>query len=74
MLPVVSCDVFSPSQLQLSVEEAQSQLLEMEQELRSLQKERDEAQKAALLLQNSMDQLTQVSHLLLHYFRSGARI
>lgn len=47
-------------QLQLSVEEAQSQVLEMELVLSTLQKERDEAQRAAALLQNSVDQLTQV--------------
>lgn len=50
-------------QLQLSVEEAQSRALEMEQELSVLHNERDEAQKAALLLQNSLDQLTKVSTL-----------
>lgn len=42
------------------MEEAQSRLLEMEQELSLLQRERDEAQKAAVLLQSSVDQLTQV--------------
>lgn len=47
-------------QLQLSVEKAQSQVLQMEQELSTLQTERDEAQRAAALLQNSVDQLTQV--------------
>lgn len=43
------------------MEEAQSQVLEMEQELRSLQKERDEAQEATVLLKNSVEQLTQVT-------------
>lgn len=47
-------------QLQLSVEEAQSQVLQMEQVLSTLQTERDEAQRAAAVLQNSVDQLTQV--------------
>lgn len=42
------------------MEEAQSRLLEMEQELSLLQRERDEAQRAAVLLQGSVDQLTQV--------------
>lgn len=50
----------SPVQLQLAVEEAKSQALQMEQVLSNLQKERDEAQRAANLLQNSVDQLTQV--------------
>lgn len=50
----------SSVQLQLSVEEAQSQVLQMEPVLRTLQTERDEAQRAAALLQNSVDQLTQV--------------
>ncbi|XP_031153874.1 coiled-coil domain-containing protein 18 isoform X2 [Sander lucioperca] len=45
--------------LQLSLEEAQSRVLQMEQELSSLRRERDEAQEAALLLQSSVDQLTQ---------------
>lgn len=52
--------VVSSMQLQLSVEEAQSQVLEMELVLSTLQTERDEAQRAAALLQNSVDQLTQV--------------
>lgn len=60
MLPVVSKGTFSPLQLQLSVEEAQSQVFEMEQELSLLQRERDEAQKAAVQLQSNVDQLTQV--------------
>lgn len=60
MLPVVSNGTFSPLQLQLSVEEAQSRVFEMEQELSLLQRERDEAQKAAVQLQSSVDQLTQV--------------
>lgn len=47
-------------QLQLAVEEARSQALQMEQVLSNLQKERDEAQRAANLLQNSVDQLSQV--------------
>lgn len=51
---------FSPLQLQLSLDEAQSQLLEMERELNLLHQERDEAQNAAALLQRSVDQLTQV--------------
>lgn len=42
------------------MEEAQSRLLEMEQELSLLQRERDEALRAAVLLQSSVDQLTQV--------------
>lgn len=50
-------------QLQLAVEEAKSQVLQMEQVLSNLQKERDEAQRAANLLQNSVDQLTQVKTL-----------
>lgn len=52
--------VVSSMQLQLSVEEAQSQVLQMEQVLSTLQTERDEAERAAALLQNSVDQLTQV--------------
>lgn len=60
MLPVVSTGTFSPLQLQLSVEEAQSRVLQMEQELSLLQRERDEAQKAAVQLQSNVDQLTQV--------------
>lgn len=64
ILPVVSNSVFSHLQLQLSVEEAQSRVLEMEQELNSLQRERDDTQRAALLLQSSVDQLTQVRTLL----------
>lgn len=52
--------VVSPVQLQLAVEEAQSQVLQTEQVLSTLQKERDEAKKAIVLLQNSVDQLTQV--------------
>lgn len=59
MLPVVSTVTFS-LQLQLSVEEAQSRVFEMEQELGLLQRERDEAQKAAVQLQSNVDQLTQV--------------
>lgn len=51
---------FSPLQLQLSLDEAQSRLLEMERELKLLHQERDEAQNAAALLQSSVDQLTQV--------------
>lgn len=51
---------FSPLQLQLSLDEAQSRLFEMERELNLLHKERDEAQNAAALLQSSVDQLTQV--------------
>lgn len=51
---------FSPLQLQLSLDEAQSRLLEMERELNLLRQERDEAQNAAALLQSSVDQLTQV--------------
>ncbi|KAA8587730.1 hypothetical protein FQN60_016592 [Etheostoma spectabile] len=49
--------------LQLSLEEAQARVLQMEQELSSLRRERDEAQEAALLLQGSVDQLTQVCEL-----------
>nr|XP_020471831.1 coiled-coil domain-containing protein 18 isoform X2 [Monopterus albus] len=45
--------------LQLSVEEGQSRVLEMEQELSLRQRERDEAQKTVLLLQTSVDHLTQ---------------
>lgn len=55
--------VVSAVQLQLAVEEAKSQVLQMEQVLSNLQKERDEAQRAANLLQNSVDQLTQVKTL-----------
>lgn len=43
---------FSRLQLQLSLEELQSRLLEMEQDLGSLQRERDEAQRDALRLQD----------------------
>lgn len=39
-------------------------MLEMEPELSSLQRQRDEAQEAALRLQSSVDQLTQVRALL----------
>lgn len=42
------------------MEEAQSQVLQTEQVLSTLQKERDEAKRATVLLQNSVDQLTQV--------------
>lgn len=59
-LLAVSKSIFSLLQLQLSIEEAQSRALEMEQELCSLMRERDEAQKAALLLQTTVEQLTQV--------------
>lgn len=52
--------IFRLLQLQLSLEEVQPRVAEMEQELSSLQRERDEAQRTALLLQNSLDQLTQV--------------
>lgn len=52
--------IFYLLQLQLSLEEVQPRVAEMEQELSSLQRERDEAQRTALLLQNSLDQLTQV--------------
>uniref|UniRef100_A0A8D3A116 Coiled-coil domain containing 18 n=1 Tax=Scophthalmus maximus TaxID=52904 RepID=A0A8D3A116_SCOMX len=45
--------------LQLSVEEAQSRASAMEQELCLCQRERDEAQEAALLLQTAVEQLTQ---------------
>ncbi|KAM9719760.1 coiled-coil domain-containing protein 18 isoform 1-T1 [Menidia menidia] len=45
--------------LQLSMKEAQSRLSEMEEELGSLHRERDEAQRAALALQSSLEQLTQ---------------
>lgn len=45
--------------MQLSVEEARSQMLDVEQQLGSLKRERDEAQEAALLLQTSLDQLTE---------------
>ncbi|XP_008431594.1 coiled-coil domain-containing protein 18 [Poecilia reticulata] len=45
--------------LQLSVEESLAQMLELEQQLGSVQTERDKAQKAALLLQTSVDRLTQ---------------
>ncbi|XP_032421584.1 coiled-coil domain-containing protein 18 isoform X1 [Xiphophorus hellerii] len=45
--------------LQLSVEESLAQMLELEQQLGSVQTERDKAQKAALLLQTSLDQLSQ---------------
>uniref|UniRef100_A0A4W6FE73 Coiled-coil domain containing 18 n=1 Tax=Lates calcarifer TaxID=8187 RepID=A0A4W6FE73_LATCA len=45
--------------LQLSVEEFQSQVLEIGQELCLLQRERDEAQKTALMLQTTVEQLTQ---------------
>ncbi|KAF3699148.1 Coiled-coil domain-containing protein 18 Sarcoma antigen NY-SAR-24 [Channa argus] len=45
--------------MQRSVEEAQSRMLEMEQEWTLLQSERDKFQKTALLLQTSLDQLTQ---------------
>ncbi|GLD51194.1 coiled-coil domain-containing protein 18 isoform X1, partial [Lates japonicus] len=45
--------------LQLSVEEFQSRVLEIGQELCLLQRERDEAQKAALMLQTTVEQLTQ---------------
>uniref|UniRef100_A0A3Q4M603 Coiled-coil domain containing 18 n=1 Tax=Neolamprologus brichardi TaxID=32507 RepID=A0A3Q4M603_NEOBR len=47
-------------QMVLSLEEVQPRVAEMEQELSSLQRERDEAQRTALLLQNSLDQLTQL--------------
>lgn len=61
MTIISECNVTASSlQLQLSVEEAQSQMLQMEQVLSTLQTERDEAQKAAALLQTSVDQLTQV--------------
>ncbi|XP_075954725.1 coiled-coil domain-containing protein 18 isoform X1 [Anarhichas minor] len=50
--------------LQQSVEEAHSRMLVMEQELSSLQRQRDDAQDAGLLLQSSVDQLTQVGTLL----------
>lgn len=58
----ISCSkiIFYLLQLQLSLEEVQPRVAEMEQELTSLQRERDEAQRTALLLQNSLDQLTQV--------------
>lgn len=51
-------------QLQVSMEEARARLLEMEQELTSLGQERAEAQKAAFLLQNRLDNLAQVRNLL----------
>lgn len=56
-------------QLQLSMEEARSRLLEMEQELTSLHEERAEAQKAAFLLQNSLDKLAQVRKLLSVWYK-----
>lgn len=51
---------FSPLQLQLSLDEAQRRLLEMERELNLLHQERNEAQNVAARLQSSVDQLTQV--------------
>uniref|UniRef100_A0A665UH12 Coiled-coil domain containing 18 n=1 Tax=Echeneis naucrates TaxID=173247 RepID=A0A665UH12_ECHNA len=45
--------------LQLSIEEAQSQMLKMEQEIHLRQKEQNEAQEAALALQATVHQLTQ---------------
>ncbi|XP_058484472.1 coiled-coil domain-containing protein 18 isoform X2 [Solea solea] len=45
--------------LQLSVEEAQSRMLEIEQEVCLCQRERDEAQKCAVLLQTTVEELTQ---------------
>ncbi|XP_069568595.1 coiled-coil domain-containing protein 18 isoform X1 [Brachyistius frenatus] len=45
--------------LQLSMEEAQSRVVHIDQELSSVQMERDVAQKAAHLLQSSLDHLTQ---------------
>ena len=66
---MISNCISLPLQLQSSVEEAQSRVFEMEQELSSLQRERDEAQKAALLLQSSVDQLTQVSKRLMVWSR-----
>ncbi|CAN9503205.1 unnamed protein product [Ophioblennius macclurei] len=45
--------------LQLSVENAQSRLLELELELSSLRRERDEAQESALQLQSSLNRLKQ---------------
>nr|XP_057923330.1 coiled-coil domain-containing protein 18-like isoform X1 [Doryrhamphus excisus] len=49
--------------LQLSVDQAHSRVLNMEQELRSLQRERDEAQAAAFQLQTSVEKLTQEKHI-----------
>lgn len=49
-----------PLQLQQSLDEAQSRLLEMEQELKLFHLQKNEAQNAAALLQNSLDQLSQV--------------
>ena len=70
---MISNCISLPLQLQSSVEEAQSRVFEMEQELSSLQRERDEAQKAALLLQSSVDQLTQVSKRLTVWSRYQSR-
>lgn len=50
-------------QLHLSVTEAQSAALQMQQELISLEKERDAAQKTTVQLQVCLDQLTQVRKL-----------
>lgn len=61
---MVSNRIFSLLQLQQTVEEAQSRMSAMEQELSTLRRERDEAQDAALLLQSSIDQLAQVRTLL----------
>lgn len=49
-----------PLQLQQSLDEAQSRLLEMEQELKLFHLQRDEAQSAAAVLQDSLEQLSQV--------------
>lgn len=75
LLPVVIV-VLHLLQLQLSLEEVQFRAAEMEQEMSSLQRERDGAQKAALFLQSSLDQLTQVrtgvaqDHKCIFYFTS----
>lgn len=72
------CNVAPPPlQLQLSAEEAQSQVLQMEQALGALQTERDEAQRAAALLQSCVDQLTQVKtpqRSRLHYTRDSSDV
>lgn len=57
----------------MSVEQAQSQVLEMEQELHSLQKERDEAQEATVLLKNSVEQLTQVTCVTVKHERESVK-
>lgn len=58
---LVLCNgVVSLLQLQVSLEEARSRVFEVEQEVHLCQRERDEAQKEVLLLQTTVERLTQV--------------